>query len=313
MTIDILMTGPMMAIVEDGLGAAGHTIHRLWQAPDREAFLAEIAPKIRGIATSYAHARVDPALIDRLPALEIISNFGVGYENIDAAYAKSRGIVVTNTPDVLTDETADTAMGLLLMTVRELSRAERYLRAGRWPQAPYPLTPASLTDRRLGIYGLGRVGKAIARRAEAFNMPIAYCGRTRQDVPWRYHASLVEMARDVDVLVAAAPGGAATRHAVDAEVLEALGPTGILVNVGRGSLVDTEALIEALESRAILAAGLDVYEDEPRVPERLIACDNAVLLPHVGSASIPTREAMARLTRDNLLGWFREGRALTAV
>ncbi|MEZ5842024.1 MAG: NAD(P)-dependent oxidoreductase, partial [Hyphomicrobiales bacterium] len=207
----------------------------------------------------------------------------------------------------------DTAMGLLLMTVRELGKAERYLRAGSWLEKPYPLTPASLTNRSMGIFGLGRVGKAIAKRAEAFGMPISYCGRTCQNVPWRHYADLAEMARDVDVLMAAAPGGAETRHAVNADVLAALGADGILVNVGRGSLVDTDALIEALASRTILAAGLDVYEDEPRVPARLVALDNAVLLPHVGSASIPTREAMARLTRDNLLSWFREGRALTAV
>ena len=311
--IDILMTGPMMATVTDKLEAV-HRVHRLWEAADREAFLAELAPKVRAIATGVGHEPVDRALIDRLPGLEIIANFGVGYDSVDAAHAAELGIVVTHTPDVLTDETADTAIGLLLMTVRELSAAERHLRAGRWLEKPYRLTPASLTNRSLGIFGLGRIGKAIARRAEGFGMPICYCGRRRQDdVPYRYYGDLTAMARDVDILMAAAPGTADTHHAIGTAVLQALGPSGILINIGRGSVVDEAALAEALKSGTILAAGLDVFENEPQVPADLLALENVVLLPHVGSASLATREAMARLTADNILSWFETGRPLTPV
>jgi lactate dehydrogenase-like 2-hydroxyacid dehydrogenase len=257
---------------------------------------------------------VDAALLDRLPGLQIVANFGVGYDSVDVDAATERGVVVTNTPGVLDDEVADTALALLLMTVRELGQAERYLRAGRWAaEGHYPLTELTVAGRRLGILGLGRIGEAIARRAEPFRMTVAYHNRTRKDVPYRYYPSLLEMARDVDTLVVVVPGNAATRHLVDADVLRALGPDGVLVNIGRGTVVDEAALIEALRTRTIRAAGLDVYEDEPDVPQELIDLDNTVLLPHVGSASKPTRRAMGRLVVDNLASWFADGRALTPV
>jgi lactate dehydrogenase-like 2-hydroxyacid dehydrogenase len=268
---------------------------------------------VRAVAAG-GHSVVDAALLDRLPGLQIVANFGVGYDTVDVAAATEHGVVVTNTPGVLDEEVAVTAMALLLMTIRELGRAERYLRAGRWPSdGPYPLTPTTVQGRRLGVLGLGRIGEAIARHAEAFGMTVAYHNRHAKDVPYRYYPSLLEMAREVDTLMVVVPGGAATHHLVDAEVLAALGPDGVLVNIGRGTVVDEAALIEALRSRTILSAGLDVYEDEPHVPQELLELDNAVLLPHVGSGSEPTRRAMGQLVVDNLVSWFEKGKALTPV
>jgi len=311
-TPEIIMTGPLMAYAADQLRAR-FTVHELWNAPDRAAMLREIGGRVRGVAGGGAHVRIDGALFDALPKLEMVANFGVGYDNVDAAEAGRRGIVVSNTPDVLTDEVADLALGLLLATVRQLPQVDRYLRAGRWLEKPYPLT-TSLRTRKVGIVGLGRIGKAVAHRLEAFGLPIAYHGRSRQaDVAYRYYPSLVEMAQDVDTLISVAPGGAATHHMINAEVLKALGPDGIVVNVGRGTVIDERALIEALEAKTILSAGLDVFEDEPRVPAELIAMDHVVLLPHVGSASVHTREQMGQLLVDNLVSWFSGKGPLTAV
>jgi lactate dehydrogenase-like 2-hydroxyacid dehydrogenase len=308
----VLMPAPMHEVVVDGC-AERFELLRLWEAPDLEALLAERGADVVGVATG-GHRRVDAELLDRLPNVQIVANFGVGYDSVDVDAASERGVVVTNTPNVLDDEVADTAMGLLLMTVRELGRAEQHLRAGKWgTEGPYPLTKATMAGRRVGILGLGHIGEAIARRAEAFGMTVGYHNRNRKDVPYRYYPSLLEMARDIDTLVIIVPGGAATRHLVDAEVLAALGPDGILVNIGRGTVVDEAALIAALRDGTIQAAGLDVYEDEPHVPQELLDLDNAVLLPHVGSASIPTRNAMAQLVVDNLASWFEKGTALTPV
>jgi lactate dehydrogenase-like 2-hydroxyacid dehydrogenase len=239
----------------------------------------------------------------------------VGYDSVDTDATRARGVVVTNTPDVLDAEVADTAMGLLLMTVRELGAAERYLRAGRWAaEGAYRLTPHTIAGRTLGIAGLGRIGLEIAKRAEPFGLRIEYHNRRRRDdVPFPYHASLVELAAAVDTLMIVLPGGAATHHVVDAEVLAALGPDGILINIGRGSVVDTDALVAALTNGTIAGAGLDVYEDEPQVPQDLIDIETAVLLPHVGSASVSTRRAMGQLVTDNLISWFDTGKAVTPV
>jgi lactate dehydrogenase-like 2-hydroxyacid dehydrogenase len=279
------------------------TLHKLWEAEDREAALAAAAPNVRAVVSTWATARVDAELMRRLPKLEIVVGFGVGYDHIDAAWAGRHGIVVTHTPGVLDEDVADIALALTLAATRRLPQAERHLRAGLWPSGAFPLT-ASLRGRVMGILGLGRIGKAIARRAEAFGLSVAYHGRHKQDgVAYPYCPTPLALAEACGILVIAAPGGPETRHVVDARVLAALGSNGVLVNIARGSLVDEAALIAALSEGVILAAGLDVYEREPGVPAELIALDNAVLLPHVGSATRHSRTAMANLVVDNLLSW----------
>jgi lactate dehydrogenase-like 2-hydroxyacid dehydrogenase len=251
----------------------------------------------------------------KLPRLEFVSSFGVGYDNIDAKWAGTHGITVTNTPDVLNEEVADTAIALLLSTVRELSQAERFLRAGRWPaEQQYPLSKASMRDRTVGMVGLGRIGKAIARRLEAMLVPIVYHSRRpQQGVPNRHYPKLVDMARDVDVLMVIIPGGKETQNLINAEVIEALGPNGILINMARGSVVDEPALIKALKDKKLLSAGLDVFVNEPEVPQELIEMDHVVLLPHLGSASVVTRQKMEQLVVDNLLAWSAGKPPLTPV
>ncbi len=310
---DVLMFNPMPPRVMEGI-AAECALHRLWEAPDREAELSRIAPVIRGIASGSGHARLDASLLGRFPRLEIVSCFGVGYDQVDARWAGEHGITVTHTPDVLNEEVADTTMGLLLNAVRQLPQAERHLREGHWPtKGAFPLT-ASLRGRTMGVLGLGRIGKAIARRAEAFGLKVIYHGRRKQeDVPYPYHASLLDMARACDILVVIAPGGPETERIVDAAVLDALGPEGILVNVARGSVVDEAALIAALRERRILTAALDVFAEEPHVPPELIAMEHVVLAPHVGSASHHARDAMGRLVADNLVSFARGLGPLTPV
>lgn len=308
----ILMPAPMLPGVMTALD--GHfVLHRLWEQPDPDAFLQEHGPAIRGMAVSTLAGRIDRQLFDRLPALEIVASFGVGYDNIDVADAAARGVAVTNTPGVLDEEVADLTLGLLLATVRQIPQAERHVRDGRWPEGPFPLSP-TLRGRKVGILGLGAIGKAVARRLEGFGVAIAYHGRSRQaQVHYEYHATPAAMAAACDVLIAIVPGGAATRHLVDADVLAALGPDGILINVARGSVVDQAALIAALQDGSILAAGLDVFEDEPHVPEALLALPTVVALPHIGSASARTRAAMGGLVVDNLVGWFGTGQAVSPV
>ena len=311
--LDVLMPAKGMDLIEDELSAR-LPLHRLWLEPNPDLWLAEWAPRIRAVAMTGGHAPLDEAYMRQYPQLEIISSFGVGYDNIDAKAAARLGVIVTNTPGVLDDEVADTALGLMIMTVRQLPQAERHLRAGRWlAKGAYPLSP-SLRGRTVGILGLGRIGKAIAARITAFGLDVVYHGRHAQaDVPYRYYASLIDMAKAADVLIVVAPGGPGTRHIINAEVLAALGPDGVLINVARGSLVDEKALIEALRNKTILAAGLDVFENEPSVPQELIALENTVLLPHVGSASIRTRRAMAECVVSNLLAWADGKPPLTPV
>ena len=309
----VLMTKPLPQQIIDGIAAQGR-LHKLWEAPDPEALLAAVGPAVRAIASGgIAPNPIGAELIGRLPRLEIIAHFGVGYDQVDVAAARARNIVVTHTPDVLTDEVADLAMGLLLATVRRLPQADRYLRAGHWPAAQFPLT-ASLRGRTLGILGLGRIGGAIAHRAAAFGLAIGYTGRTEKaGVAHRYHPDVAALAAASDILMVVAPGGPQTRHMVDAAVLRALGPDGILVNVARGSLVDEAALIAALRDGTIHAAGLDVYAVEPDVPADLVALDNVVLLPHVGSGSHKTRAVMGQLVVDNLVHWASGRGPLTPV
>ncbi|RAI45553.1 2-hydroxyacid dehydrogenase [Rhodoplanes roseus] len=312
-TPDILLVGHSKPVIVGGLTPIS-TLHRLIEAEDKDRFLAGVADRIRALAVAYTANKIDAAFMQRFPRLEIVSSFGVGYDHIDAAWAGRHGIVVTNTPEVLDEEVADTALGLLLCTVRELPRAERHLRAGKWPQGAYPLSKATLRNRRVGLVGMGRIGRAIARRLDAFGVPVVYhTRRANPDVPYRHYPVLLDMARDVDVLLLILPGGAATRNLVDAAVLEALGPDGILINMARGSVVDEQALIAALRSRTIFSAGLDVFADEPHVPPELIAMDHVVLFPHLGSGSAHTRARMDQLVVDNLASWFAGKGPLTPV
>ena len=299
-SFEVLMPLPGMPEIAERLEGRV-TLHKLWEAADREAALAALASDVRAVVSTWVAAPVDAELMRRLPKLEIVVSFGVGYDHVDAAWAGQHGIVVTHTPGVLDEDVADIALALTLAATRRLPQAERHLRAGLWPSGAYPLT-ASLHGRVMGVLGLGRIGKAIARRAEAFGLSIAYHGRHKQDgVAYPYYPTPLALAEACDILVIAAPGGPQTRHVVDARALAALGPNGVLVNIARGSLVDEAALIAALRDGVILAAGLDVYEREPSVPAELIALDNAILLPHVGSATRHSRTAMANLVVDNLL------------
>lgn len=308
---DVLMAAPGMKEIGERIETRAR-LHRLWLEPDPEATLARIAPDIRALAVTHHSPKIDGAFMSRFPRLEIVSSFGVGYDHIDAAWAGQHGIYVAHTPGVLDAETADTAMALVLNATRRFPQSERYLREGKWLKAPFPLS-ASLRGRKMGILGLGRIGKEIAIRARAFGVEVVYHGRKPQDdVPYLYYPSLISMAKACDILVVAAPGGAATRNIINAEVLEALGPNGVFVNIARGSLVDETALIAALRKGTILAAGLDVFAVEPTWPEDLIQLDNVVLTPHVGSASTATRLAMANLVVDNLFS-FMDGKGPIAA
>lgn len=311
--LDVLLVGPPKPVIADGLGRAFNVI-RIDDVKDDAKFFAETAPRIRAIACSATSERIPGSLMERFPKLEIVSSFGVGYDHMDSQWAAAHGVVLTNTPDVLTEEVADTALGLLLNTVREFPQAERYLRAGKWPQKDYPLSKASLRNRTVGLVGMGRIGQAIARRLDAMQVPVVYhARRPAAGVSYRHYPKLTDMARDVDVLLVITPGGAATRNLIDAEVLKALGPQGILINMARGSVVDEDALIEALRNRTILSAGLDVFLREPDVPAALIEMDHVVLFPHLGSSSAATREKMDQLVVDNLVAWASGKPALTPV
>jgi lactate dehydrogenase-like 2-hydroxyacid dehydrogenase len=291
---------------------ARFAVHRLSEARDADRLVAEIAGDVRGFA-NFGKGPVGEAWFDRLPALEIVANFGVGYDQIDAAAAARRGIMVTNTPDVLTDEVADLTLGLLIATLRRIPQADRYVREGGWKKGEFPLS-ASLRGRRVGIVGLGRIGHAVAERCAAFGLPIAYFSRAaKPGVAWPHFGSVAALAATVDTLIVTAAGGAATKGLVGAREIAALGPNGILVNVARGTVVDEPALIDALAGGRLLAAGLDVFADEPHVPAALAALDNVVLLPHVGSATHVTRRAMGELVVQNLFAWFERGEAITPV
>jgi lactate dehydrogenase-like 2-hydroxyacid dehydrogenase len=275
------------------------TCHLLHEAKDRDAFLREHAPSVRGLAT-FGPLSVDGKLMDRLPKLEIIANFGVGVDAINLADAKSRGIIVTNTPDVLNEAVADTALALILNAVREFPQAERHLRAGLWAsKGTYPLT-VDVGGKTLGILGLGRIGEAIAKRALVCGMKIRYHNRNRKDVPYPYDPDPVTLARNCDVLMIVTPGGPETNKLVGAKVLDALGPKGYVVNIARGSVVDEPVLLRYLQEKRIAGAGLDVFVDEPRVPPEFFGLENCVLFPHVGSATGETRKAMGDLQIENL-------------
>jgi lactate dehydrogenase-like 2-hydroxyacid dehydrogenase len=288
-----------------------YTTHKLYTAPNRDSLLDQVADRITAIASSVGG--VDAKTIARLPKLKVIAHFGVGYDAVDVEAASARGIKVTNTPDVLTDEVADLAMALVLGTVRRIAMGDRFVRGGFWLKGSMPLSE-SLQGKTLGILGLGRIGRAIAKRAEAFNLKIAYQGPNRKaDVAWPYFAEAVDLAKNCDILMVTCPGGAATRGLVSRAVLEALGPTGYVVNISRGSVVDEPALLEALQQKKIAGAGLDVFADEPRVPQGFLVLDSVLLQPHVGSATHKTRRAMGQLMMDNIAAHFAGKPLLTAV
>ena len=275
------------------------TAHLLHEAPDRNAFLKQHAPKVRGLAT-FGPMPVDGKLMDALPKLEIIANFGVGVDAINLDDAKKRNIIVTNTPDVLNECVADCALALIMNAVRRFPQSEVYLRGGNWAsRGPYPLT-TSLGGKTLGVLGLGRIGEAIAKRAQACGMKIRYHNRSRKDVPHPYDPDPVTLARNADVLIVVTPATAETSRIVNAKVLDALGPEGYLVNIARGSVVDEPVLLRYLQEKKIAGAGLDVFADEPRVPPEFFTLENAVLFPHVGSATLETRKAMGDLQIENL-------------
>ena len=311
--IDLLIYGPSKPIVDNGFSDQ-FVLHSFETKHDLERLNPAVAGKIRGAAVTYNTVRGDSATLSLFPKLEIVSTFGVGYDHIDTAYAREHNIVVTNTPDVLTEEVADIAMGLLIATLREFIKADRYLRSGLWVTQNFPLSVGSLRDRKVGMVGMGRIGQAIGRRLDAARVPVVYHSRNpAAGVSYKHYPDLIEMAKAVDTLVIIIPGGAATAKLINADVLKALGPRGVVINVARGSVVDEPALIAALKSGTILAAGLDVFDNEPNVPDELRAMQNVVLLPHIGSASVVTRNAMDQLVVDNLKTWFAGKPPLTPV
>ena len=304
--IDVLSVTKLSPLLEPQLRAVFNLHDRLHET-DPAAF-AKIAPSIRAIAAS-GESKVPASLIEQLPKLEIISVFGVGYDGVDVAAAKARGVMVTHTPNVLNDDVADLAIGLMLAAARQLPAADRYVKEGKWPTGPMPLA-RKVSGARLGIVGIGRIGQAIAQRALAFNMSVAYTARNaKADLPFKYVATPEALAAESDYLVVITPGGAGTRKLINADVLKALGTKGILVNVARGSVVDEAALIEALQNGVIGGAGLDVFENEPNVPQALRAFPHVVLAPHIGSATTQTRQAMADLAFNNMKSHF-DGRAV---
>ena len=302
----LLQVLPLLPALESGL-AERYEIHRLPPAgPARDEFLARRGAEFEGLVTS-AQGGASTALLAALPALRVVSSFGVGLDQFDLQAAAQRGIPVGYTPDVLNDCVADLAFGLVLASGRRLAEADRFVRAGRWaqvPPTPFPLG-RQVSGAKLGIVGLGRIGRTVARRASGFDMEVRYHNRRPvADAPWGYEAKLTDLARWADFLVVITAGGPDTRHLIDDAVLDALGPKGFLVNVSRGTVVDEAALVRALQEKRIAGAGLDVYQREPHVPPELFALDNVVLVPHIASSTVQTRQAMAQRVLDNLAAFF---------
>ena len=299
---EVLIIGPMMPHVMEALDE-NYEVHRLYETSDRDALIAEVGDRIRGIATD-GHLGASSDLMAKLPALEIVACYGVGTDAVDLKYAADRQIIVTNTPDVLNDDVANMAIVLLLATSRQVVANDKFVRTGKWSRGAATLT-TSIAGKTVGILGLGRIGKDIARKLGVFGCTISYHGRSQQnDQPYRYYDDLVALAADSDYLIVICPGGPATDNIVDAKVCRALGPQGTLINVSRGSVVNEAALVAALQRGELGGAGLDVFADEPNVPSELLGMDNVVLQPHAGSATKETRRAMGDLVIDNLAAHF---------
>lgn len=297
----------IMAVLEENF-----TCHKMYEAPDRAAFLASVADKARGLASSGVHG-APRDLILALPKLEIISGFGVGYDAVDLPTVKEKNIVLTNTPNVLTDCVADLGMTLMLDAARRVPQAERFLRDGQWLKGNYP-AGVKVTGKRAGICGLGRIGTALAKRLSGFDMEIMYYDiEPKTNLPYRLMPSLLDLARNSDFFFVACYGGPTTRKLIDEEVLRAIGTKGILVNIARGSIVDEAALVRVLEDKALGGAGLDVFEDEPNVPAKLLTFDNVVVTPHIASNTHETRAAMGKLMCDNLTAYFSGKPVITRV
>ncbi|EOY26806.1 D-isomer specific 2-hydroxyacid dehydrogenase [Theobroma cacao] len=310
-SIGVLMVCPMNSYLEHELEKR-FNLFRFWTVPEKSAFLATNKNSIRAVVGNSS-AGADAELIEVLPKLEIVASFSVGLDKIDLAKCKEKGIRVTNTPDVLTDDVADLAIGLMLAVLRKLCESDRYVRSGKWKKGDYRLT-TKFTGKKVGIIGLGRIGMAVAKRAEAFSCPISYYSRTEKpEIKYKYYPGVVELAANCDILVVACSLTEETLHIINREVIDALGPKGVLINVGRGPHVDEPELVSALVERRLGGAGLDVFEHEPEVPEELFGLDNVVLLPHVGSGTVETRQAMADLVIGNLEAHFLNRPLLTPV
>lgn len=310
MSFEILQFCPLMPALEANL-SAHYKVHRWFEITDQDGFLDAHGGAIKAVVTG-GHIGLPNALAERLPHLEIIAINGVGFDKIDLHLARERGYRVTNTPDVLTADVADTAVGLILAQARQITRADAHVRKGAWPQAEMGLG-TRVSGRRYGIFGLGRIGKAIARRLEGFDGQISYTGRAKQDVSYSYYPNILELAQNCDVLVIAAAASAETRHIINSDVLAALGSNGVLINIARGSLVDEAALVKALQTGQLGGAGLDVFENEPTVPSELFDMTNVVLTPHIGSATHQTRKAMGDLVMENLAAYSAGKDLITPV
>ncbi|MGB1105742.1 MAG: 2-hydroxyacid dehydrogenase [Alphaproteobacteria bacterium] len=311
MTVGLLIIGDITTEMRDRL-AGRLDLHDAHRIDDMAGFLGREGNNIRYVLTD-GHYGVAQDWMEAMPNLALISNYGVGYDAIDVGLSVSRGVLVTHTPRVLSDEVATTALMLMLASYRDLLASDAYVRAGRWPEEGHMKLSRSADHRRVGILGLGRIGLALARKLEPFHAEIAYHNRAPRDVPYQYYDDLAEMAAACEILFVVTPGGDDTRGIVDRRVLDALGPEGLLVNVSRGSVVDETALVAALQDRRLGAAGLDVFTNEPHVPAALFDMPNVILTPHIGSATVETRRAMGNLVVDNLLQHLADGRVISPV
>lgn len=308
---EVVLLSPQYEPTQEALESA-HQCVRLWEQDDPKAALNAMADRIEVVVT-HSGIGIDRATVEALPKLKLVANFGVGIDTIDLAACTEHGVTVCNTPDVLTEEVADMALGLMLASIRQIPQGDRYIREGHWHKDNMALTQ-TVQGRRVGVVGMGRIGRAIAKRCEAFNTEIGYYGpRQKSDTSYQYFDDVTKLADWATVLIAACPGGPETVKIVSAQALKALGPEGVFVNIARGSVVDQDALVALLASGELASAGLDVFNDEPNVPQALIEMPQVVLQPHQGSASVTTRMAMGQLVVDNIAAYFARRPLVTPV